>query len=126
TPWWSFMKKRLNKLYPTLLIGIVLVVTIYMFTSGRFPSAHMVKHSLLKLTLLYNFIPHAALTVNGPWWFFSVIVQLYAIFPILKFIIKKYGPNALLVLAFIFILLSGAFVTFIDIQGFSIYYTFVG
>ena len=126
TPWWPFMKKRLNKLYPTLVIGIVLVVLIYVFVSGRFPSVHMVKHSLLKLTLLYNFIPHAALTVSGPWWFFSLIVQLYAIFPILKNLTKKFGRNAMLVIAFLFILLSIAFVSFIDIHGFSIYYTFVG
>lgn len=124
--WWPFMKKRLNKLYPTLVIGIVLVLVIYSFVSGRFPSVHLVKQSLLKLTLLYNFIPHGALSVSGPWWFFSLIVQLYAVFPVLKYLTVKFGPNAMLVTAGIFIGLSIAFVTYIQIPGISIYQTFVG
>ncbi len=124
--WLSFMKKRILKLYPTLLIGIVFVVTIYVISSSRFPSVFLVKESLIKLTLLYGFIPGSALSVSGPWWFFSAIVQLYAFFPLLKRIVKKFGANSMLVIAFIFIGLTIAFNTFVNIPNFSIYFTFVG
>ncbi|NEN23439.1 acyltransferase [Cryomorpha ignava] len=124
--WLRFMKKRILKLYPTLLIGIVFVIILYIFSSSRFPSVFLVKESLIKLTLLYGFIPGSALSVSGPWWFFSAIIQLYAFFPLLKRIVKKYGPNSMLITAFIFIGLTIAFNTFADIANFSIYYTFVG
>lgn len=124
--WLRFMKKRILKLYPTLLIGIVFVILFYVITSSRFPSVFLVKESLIKLTLLYGFIPGSALSVSGPWWFFSAIVQLYAFFPLLKRIVKRFGPNSMLVTAFIFIGLTIAFNTFVHISNFSIYYTFVG
>ena len=124
--WWNFMKKRLRKLYPTLVLGILFVMVLYLLTSARFPSVYMVKESLLKLTLLYGFIPGSALSVSGPWWFFSAIVQLYAFFPLLNFLTKKYGSNAMLVVAAVFIGLSMLFNTFLHIEGFSIYFTFIG
>src|SRR5690554_6212052 len=124
--WLSFMKKRILKLYPALLIGIVFVLLLYVFLSNRFPSGYLIKESLLKLTLLYGFIPGSALSVSGPWWFFSAIVQLYAFFPLLKRIANKFGPNSMLVTAFVFIGISILFNTFITIPNFTIYYTFIG
>lgn len=124
--WLSFMKKRIGKLYPTLVIGLVLIFLLIVFEGRGFPSGHQVKIGLLKLTLLYNFIPSEALSFSGPWWFFSVIVQLYAIFPILMAVIKKFGSNSMLVTALIFIGISMAFDLYTDIPRFSIYFTFIG
>ena len=127
--WWNFMKKRISKLYPTLIIGIFLIFVIIVFEGRGLPSGHQVKIGLLKLTLIYNFIPDQALTFSGPWWFFSVIVQLYAVFPILVRIVKGYGPNSMLLTALVFILISMA----IDLQfptdppdTFSVFFTFIG
>lgn len=77
-----FLKKRLIKLYPTLLIAVILLLILSIVYNG-FPSIERLIHILLKLTLLFNFIPGEALSISGPWWFFSLIFQLYLVFPIL-------------------------------------------
>ena len=124
--WFNFMKTRIAKLYPTLVVGLVFVFLLIIFQLNSFPSAPQTKEGLLKLTLLYNFIPHEALSFSGPWWFFSLIIQLYAVFPVLLLLVKKYGSNSMLVTASIFIMVSMAFDLYMSIDGFSIYYTFVG
>ena len=100
------MKKRIKKLYPTLVLGIALAVVIYIFEQQLFPGLPMIKSILLKLTLLYGFVPNEALTISGPWWFFSVIVQLYAIFPLLLWLVREKGPNSILVVVFLFVGIS--------------------
>ena len=124
--WFSFMKKRISKLYPTLLIGLVFVFILIVLHTYNFPSGHQVKTGLMKLTLLYNFIPNEAISLSGPWWFFSVIVQLYAVFPILLKLAKKYGPNSMLVVAFLFTGITMTLDLLVKIPGLSIYYTFLG
>jgi peptidoglycan/LPS O-acetylase OafA/YrhL len=124
--WLPFMKKRVMKLYPMLLLGIALAIVIYIFEQRLFPGLPMIKSILLKLTLLYGFVPDEALTISGPWWFFSVIVQLYAIFPFLLWLVRKKGPNSLLVVMFLFIGISMTLDLFVIIPGTSVYFTFIG
>ena len=124
--WLNFMKRRVGKLYPTLVLGIVLFMLAYVFRFHQFPDLAELKSSLLKFTLLYGFIPNEALSISGPWWFFSVIVQLYALFPLLLWILRKAGPNALLVIAFLFIGISMILDLFVKIPGTSVYFTFIG
>lgn len=124
--WLSFMKKRIGKLYPTLGLGVVFVFMIIIFYTRNLPTTYHVKIALLKFTLLYNFIPNQALTFSGPWWFFSVIVQLYIVFPALMRLTKKYGSKSMLVTAILFALISMFFDLYIEIPGFSIFYTLVG
>ena len=123
--WLNFMKRRVGKLYPTLLLGIVSVILIW-FLGSRLPGLAALKSILLKFTLLHGFIPNEALTISGPWWFFSVIVQLYALFPLLLWVLQKAGPNVLLFIAFFFIAISMILDLFFKIPGTSVYFTFVG
>jgi peptidoglycan/LPS O-acetylase OafA/YrhL len=120
------MKKRIKKLYPTLVLGIALAVVIYIFEQQLFPGLPMIKSILLKLTLLYGFVPNEALTISGPWWFFSVIVQLYAIFPLLLWLVREKGPNSILVVVFLFVGISMTLDLFVKIPGTSVYFTFIG
>lgn len=124
--WLPFMKKRVKKLYPMLVLGIALSVVIYIFEQRLFPGLSIIKSIILKLTLLYGFVPNEALTISGPWWFFSVIVQLYAIFPLLLWLVRKKGPNSLLVIVFLFIGISMTLDLFVTIPGTSVYFTFIG
>ena len=124
--WLNFMKRRIGKLYPTLVLGIGLFMLHVFFQSHQLPDLADLKSILLKFTLLYGFIPNEAETLSGPWWFFSVIVQLYALFPLLLWVLRKTGPNALLVIALSFIAISMILDLFIKIPGTSVYYTFIG
>ena len=124
--WLSFLKKRISKLYPTLLIGLAFVFLLIVLHSYSFPSGYQVKTGLMKLTLLYNFVPNEAISLSGPWWFFSVIVQLYAVFPILLKLAKKYGPNSMLLVAFLFTGITMTLDLLVKIPGLSIYYTLIG
>lgn len=124
--WLPFMKKRIGKLYPTLALGVVFVFMIIMFYTRNLPTTYHFKIALLKFTLLYNFIPNQALTFSGPWWFFSVIVQLYVVFPALLVLTKKRGSQSMLVIALLFAIISMLFDLYIEIPGFSIFYTLVG
>ena len=124
--WLPFMKKRIRKLYPTLVLGIALSVLINLIQLKILPGLPVIKSILLKLTLLYGFVPNEALTISGPWWFFSVIVQLYAIFPLLLWLVRKKGPNSILVVVFLFIGISMTLDLFVKIPGTSVYFTFIG
>lgn len=124
--WANFMKRRITKLYPALVLGIGLFLLIYVFQLQILPGLSILKSVFLKLTLLFGFIPNEALTISGPWWFFSMIVQLYAIFPLLLWILRRKGPNALLVIVFLFIGLSMILDLYMKIPGTSVYFTFIG
>lgn len=124
--WPDFMKKRVAKLYPALVLGIVLFTLHNVFRSHQLLDFADLKSILLKLTLLFGFIPNEAESLCGPWWFFSVIVQLYAFFPLLLWLLRKTGPNVLLAIAFVFIVISMFLDLFVKIPGTSVYYTFIG
>jgi len=124
--WLNFMKKRIGKLYPTLVLGIALSILIYMFQLKILPGLSIIKSMLLKLTLVYGFLPNEALSISGPWWFFSLIVQLYAVFPFLLWLLRKAGANSLLIVLSLFIGISMALDLFIEIPGMSVYFTFIG
>jgi len=124
--WLPFMKKRIRKLYPTLVLGIALSVLINLIQLKILPGLPVIKSILLKLTLIYGFIPNEALSISGPWWFFSLIVQLYAVFPFLLWLLRKAGANSLLIVLSLFIGISMALDLFIEIPGMSVYFTFIG
>lgn len=94
--------------------------------NGSLPETTKIKSLFLKLTLLFNFIPGEALEVDGPLWFFSVIVQLYALFPLLKYIANKYGENSMLIIALL-VAISNIFLNpFIVKNDLSVYFLFIG
>lgn len=123
--WLNFMKKRILKLYPTLLLGIFLIMTIWLLRA-QLPGITDLKSVILKLTLLYGFLPNEALSLSGPWWFFSAIVQLYALFPLLVWLLHKKGTEILLIITLIFIVLSLVLDVFVHMPGTSVYFTFIG
>jgi len=75
------------------------------------PSSDLLLQILYKLLLISNLIPGEVTSVVGPWWFYSTIVQLYMIFPFLKYLYDKYGNAALLIaglLGYLIIYLSAS------------------
>ena len=122
----KFLKKRMLKIYPALVIVVLLLLIFITSYEAGFPEPEKLKSILLKFTLLFNFIPGEALSVSGPLWFFSLIVQLYFVFPFLLFITKKYGENGMLFMALGFVIISLLFNPFFVRHDLSLYFTFIG
>jgi peptidoglycan/LPS O-acetylase OafA/YrhL len=122
----KFLKKRLLKIYPALVIVVLLLLLFIIGYEAGLPEPEKLKSILLKLTLLFNFIPGEALSVSGPLWFFSLIVQLYFMFPFLLFISRKYGENVMLFMALGFVIISLLFNPFFVQHDLSLYFTFIG
>ncbi|WP_242926732.1 acyltransferase family protein [Pontibacter vulgaris] len=83
-----FIWQRLKKLYPALFFAIVFLFSYKALVTVLFPAKGMdlaifAWQAFLKLTLLSNFLPGEGFSISGPWWFFSLIFQLYLIAPLL-------------------------------------------
>lgn len=92
--WESFVLYRLKKLYPLLLTGVVVLFFGTILMQERLISGYEWKEIGYKLLLIHTLLPDSGLSINGPWWFFGLIFQLYLLFPLLFKWIKKSGWKA--------------------------------
>ncbi len=95
----SYILPKLIKIYGLIIIGLVCYfMLMYRFnpaTTDRFPEF------VISSLLLYNnfsFDIIFSYPYIGPWWYFSFIIQLYLIFPLLYFIIDKYKKRGLYIM----------------------------
>ncbi|MEO7317250.1 MAG: acyltransferase [Ginsengibacter sp.] len=123
--YFSFLGQRIKKLYPTLLI-IVFFLMIAIPIWEQKINLSTIKSLLLKLTLLFNFIPGEAMSVTGPFWFFSLIVQLYIIFPLLAYSTKKFGSVSVLLIGAVSLVITIFFNNYFDSPDVSFYFLFIG
>lgn len=89
--WESFVMVRLKKLYPLLLVGILACFLGKIVMEGKPFSAYEWTEIGYKLLFIHTLFPYSGLSVNGPWWFFALILQLYLLFPLLFRWIRKGG-----------------------------------
>lgn len=82
--WESFVVSKLKKLYPLLLVGILFFILSYMVIYMKQIGFYEKTEIKRKLLLIHTLIPDSGLGVNGPWWFFGLIFQLYLLFPYLN------------------------------------------
>lgn len=123
--YFKFLGGRVKKLYPTLLLIVVfLLLVIPIWEGGINPAT--IKSLLLKLTLVFNFIPGEALSVTGPFWFFSLIMQLYVIFPLLVYLINKHGSMSMLLVGAVSLLITLVFNNYFHSLDLSLYFLFIG
>ncbi len=124
-PYFKFLGDRVKKLYPSLLLIVVfLMIAIPVWEGGINPDT--IKSLLLKLTLLFNFIPGEAMSVTGPFWFFSLIVQLYIIFPLLVYLTKKVGSVSMLVVGAVSLMITILFNNYFHSLDVSFFVLFIG
>lgn len=93
-PWGRFMLDRLKKLYPLILIGLLIFFLSKIVMSYALPTHVELRSMMLKLVFAQTFVPGETMSINGPWWFFSLILELYIFFPLLYKAIKKYDFKA--------------------------------
>ena len=91
--WLNFMVDRLKKLYPLLITALLFFI---IFT--KIPSVGQLMEMGYKLLFIHTLLPFQGLSLNGPWWFFGLIFQLYLVFPALFYLIKRYNVKAFLVI----------------------------
>ncbi len=80
----------------------------------------------MRLTFVSNLIPGQSFRVVGPWWFYSMIVQFYLIFPLLRRLFDRYGAVALLLLSVFSYVLQLLFNKTLEHQGLLILTTVIG
>lgn len=84
----SFLKKRVSKLYPAYLLSIVFVLSIYLIFNIHNDRISLIG-ILSDLLLVRNFFEATIHGLNGNWWFVATIAQLYLIFMIFSLWFSK-------------------------------------
>ena len=95
--WGEFVINRLKKLYPLLFTGVVVCLLGCLVMNGRLFNQGEWREIGYKFLFIHTLIPNSGLSINGPWWFFGLIFQLYLLFPLLFRCIKKWRWKAFLV-----------------------------
>jgi len=90
-PYGRFVLHRFNKLYPSLILAGIGYIIFTLFISGNLIGINTLKDLGIQFTLFANLVPGKAMTITGPWWFYSFIFQFYLIFPLLIWIHRKTG-----------------------------------
>lgn len=96
----SFLKKRLTKLYPAYILSIVFVLSTYLIFNIQNDRISLIG-ILSDLLLVRNFFEATIHGLNGNWWFVATIVQLYLIFMIFSLWFSKVSWYKIIVTGFI-------------------------
>jgi peptidoglycan/LPS O-acetylase OafA/YrhL len=124
-PWLTFMLRRAARLYPAFVLA-VLIHLLFVVTLWNEALWWFVKVYLLKLSMLSVFVPDMAFSLVGPWWFFSFIVQFYAVFPALNRLAQRYGSSALAAVGLVSLVATAAFNPYLIDRGLNLYVTVIG
>jgi len=94
--WGSWIGHRLFRLYPMYWLGHL----IYLISPWQFRPEPIDWRFWVSLTgLRFLWIDVDFFYLNAAWWYFTLILQLYALFPILWWIHRRVGMPALLAIA---------------------------
>ena len=80
-----FIAKHFLKLFRLMIIGYVVFIAVYFLRHNDAATVFSIDHVLAQLTMVINFVykyPDKAIT-PGPYWFFGLMVQLYALYILL-------------------------------------------
>jgi uncharacterized sulfatase len=123
--WGQFVSKRINKLWPTFFFAMIVFYSLYRLFYFHFTINNDVIISyFLKISFLSNFFPKETFSLNGPWWFYSMIVQLYMVFPLLLWLHRKFGNVSLVIISGFAYLLSYIYNPWFVENGSSLYFFF--
>jgi peptidoglycan/LPS O-acetylase OafA/YrhL len=123
--WLTFMLKRAWRIYPTFLLAIAVHAIFFLY-----PWEHGVlwtlKVYLLRLTMLANFWPGLQLALVGPWWFFSLVFQFYAVYWLLDLAYDRFRERGLLVIAAVALLATAGLNPILEEYGQNLFFTVIG
>ena len=81
----SFMKRHFIKLFRLMIIGYVVFVAVYFLRNNNGAEVYSIDRVLAQLTMVINFVysnPDKVIK-PGPYWFFGLMLQLYALYILL-------------------------------------------
>jgi len=88
--YFRFIRQRVLKIYPAFIIGIIVLLLYMLIVYTTVPDVSWFAKIGLKLAMVHTLIPRQALSINGPWWFYGLIFQLYVLFIPLYYILNKW------------------------------------
>ena len=97
THWFFFLKRRIWRIFPLYWFALALVLTLETIvgSSGeRFNLSSIIYH----LAGLRGFTPYI-FDLQGAWWFVTLILQLYLVFPVIWYLSEKYPLYVVLIVA---------------------------
>lgn len=124
--WDFFLKRHLIKIYPCFILAVCTYFVYQLLIYKNAPSFHDVQIAIIDLLFLQNFIPHLAFRLVGPWWFFSLIVQFYAIFPFLVKWYQRFGIKVILAIGILSLILTIILNPWLINHGYNLYFLFIG
>ena len=93
----EFFWRRFFRIYPVYVAALVLFAVVNPSTRLGFGTAEGWLQFLSHLLLVHNFLDYRYfLGINGVFWSIAVEVQLYAIYPVLMWIVRRRGWSAAL------------------------------
>ncbi len=108
----SYVMRRFKALYSMLIVAVVfyffsrIILDQYLLTTGDW------QKWLWNFLFIHTIKAGQTLTLNGPYWFFGLIAQLYLLFPLLLYVVKKYNFKGF-VLICLFSYICSYFVLFV-------------
>jgi len=102
---WDFMKRRSRRILPPYYVAMVVFLILIKLNDIHvirgLPESIGPKWSiLLHLLMLYNFSPDTVNAICPAFWSLAVEYQIYLIFPLLLWLVRRTGLRGLLVAAF--------------------------
>ncbi len=97
----DFVWNRISKLYPAFFLAVCLLVFLTIMSGNEEKIGEFLFYCFLRLTLTSNFFPNQSFNPCGPWWFYSMIVQFYILFPLMLKMLRKYGIEIFALLSLI-------------------------
>ncbi|HAQ21750.1 MAG TPA: hypothetical protein DCR40_21350, partial [Prolixibacteraceae bacterium] len=122
----KYVYHRFQKLYPSLVVAILLYLIYQVFVMHQFPKLEILPDLLAHLTLTATLLPGKGQSVVGPRWFYSTIFQLYLIFPLLIKVYSRYGSRWLLIIGLLAWTLTQMYAHFDNLYQVNIRETFIG
>jgi len=120
----NFFLNRVKKIYPILIICVFVAIFYNHYVRGYNLSPKTLLSVIARFSIIVNWIPERAKMISGPYWFFSMIFQLYLLFPLLVNLKNKATAYlSLTVLCYALICLFEPY--FVSLDS-SLYYNFVG
>ena len=91
-PYFNFLIPKLIKIFSLLIVGALVISFIQYLRHGiPFGLGVIATIVFFRITSIWNFSYDTIFNYSGPFWFFGLIVQLYAFFPFLRKLMAKWS-----------------------------------
>ncbi|HIP38195.1 MAG TPA: acyltransferase [Desulfocapsa sulfexigens] len=112
--WFSFLRKRIWRIFPLYWFALAAILTLETVIGSSEESLNL-PSVLYHLAGLHGFTSYI-FDLQGAWWFVTLILQLYLLFPVIWYLSEKLPLYVLLILAAC-CTVSARFIPFANLDG---------